>query len=153
MRQILLLLSFTFLLGAFPKFSNVIKIEPIFIKKNKQIYLNLFIADGYGLQKGPLHKINLYSLSKKHKTHQRIIEKIKKNGYLIQTKKQLSGITSTQNKKYFSSLNPIIFKGINNYSNDYAVQGKLFYCSFEGAFCSVQTFEKIIIIPKNIKIK
>ncbi len=144
--KFLLLLLLCFSLEAFLGKSNIVQIEPLWLQQKGQIQLNLFLANGYGIQRGSLHKIELYSLDDAHKKTQKIQEKIKQYGHLVQVKKGLSGIISTKNKKYFSSLAPLMFKKIKDIKKDYAVRGRLLYCSFKEAFCSIHNFE--ILIPR-----
>ena len=131
-------------LGALFNRSDVVRAETFWLQERNYIQLNLFVSDGYGVQKGSLHEIRLYSLEEAHQEMKPIKEKIKHYGRLVQIEKSLSGSTAIKNKKYFSSLSPIIFKKIKSVHQDYVVQGKLFYCSFNDAFCSIYKFETII---------
>ena len=145
----LFIFIFCFCLEAWVVKSNIVRIEALWLQRQDQIQLNFFLTNGYGVQKGSLHKIELYALDKGHQGIHKIREKIRQYGHLVRVKKTLSGITAVKNKKYFSSLAPLVFKKIKNLNKDYAVQGKLFYCSFKGAFCSIQVFE--VLIPKEFQ--
>ena len=124
---------------------DFIRVESSLLKKKNKIQVQIFFAPEYGIQKKPMHQINLYRLSNRHKKADEISEKIEKYGQLIQTRKHLKGLVSPKDKNYFSSLNKIYFDLPHKNKSGYAVDGKLFYCSFLRGVCSVYKFQSLIL--------
>ena len=136
------------LLGlSFTGLDDLIRVESVFLQKQKKIKVRFFLDQDYGIQKKPLHRISLYRLSPMHIKNNKMSEKIKKYGKLVQTKRNLEGITSNKDKNYFSSLDDLYFKVSHKGQFNYAVVGKLFYCSFSQGLCSTYKFQSLVLLP------
>lgn len=104
-------------------------------KSGSRVKANFAIQDGYGVQKDGPHKIILYRLRSGHTSEKDMAKKIKKYGKKIKTIQSFTGITAREDKKYFSSVNPVTF---TTGAGEYAIGARVFYCSFSDKFCSMQ---------------
>ena len=83
----------------------------------------LAIEKGYGVQKDGKHELTITSAS----------------GKTLKVIKAFKGSTAKEDAKYFSQINAIELPAG---SEPIHVSGRIFYCSFEQKFCSVQRVNK-----------
>lgn len=61
------------------------------------------------------------------------------SGKVLKTVREFNGSVASEDKKYFSRLDPIALPRVNG---KIRATGRLFYCSFEQKFCSVQRIDQ-----------
>lgn len=84
------------------------------------------LQKGYGVQKDGKHELVFTSVA---------------TGKVVKTVKGFKGSIATEDKKYFGRLEPIALPTV---SGKVRVTGRIFYCSFEQKFCSVQRVDEEI---------
>ncbi|HNA80327.1 MAG TPA: hypothetical protein PKY99_12775 [Turneriella sp.] len=84
------------------------------------------VQKGYGVQRDGKHELVFTAVS---------------TGKVLKTVKGFKGAIATEDKKYFSRLEPV---GLPAVTGKVRVTGRIFYCSFEQKFCSVQRVEEEI---------
>jgi hypothetical protein len=84
----------------------------------------LAIEKGYGVQKDGKHELTFTSVA---------------TGKTLKVIKTFKGSTAKEDAKYFSQINAI---DLSANSGPVHVSGRIFYCSFEQKFCSVQRVNK-----------
>lgn len=84
----------------------------------------LAIEKGYGVQKDGKHELTFTSVT---------------TGKTLKVIKNFKGSTAKEDAKYFSQLNSIALPAADGPIH---VSGRIFYCSFEQKFCSVQRVNK-----------
>lgn len=84
------------------------------------------LQKGYGVQRDGKHELVFTSVA---------------TGKIVKTVKAFSGSVAAEDKKYFGRLDPIALPAK---SGKLRVTGRIFYCSFEQKFCSVQRVDEEI---------
>jgi hypothetical protein len=84
------------------------------------------VQKGYGVQRDGKHELVFTSVA---------------TGKLVKTVKGFKGNIAAEDKKYFNRLDPVTLPGVNG---KVRVTGRIFYCSFEQKFCSVQRVDEEI---------
>ncbi len=84
------------------------------------------LQKGYGVQRDGKHELVFTSVS---------------TGKVIKTVKGFKGQVASEDKKYFGRLEPVVLPAT---SGKLRVTGRIFYCSFEQKFCSVQRVDEEI---------
>lgn len=84
------------------------------------------VKPGYGVQKDGKHELTFTSVD---------------DGKVLLSVKAFQGTTATEDKKYFSKLTPVM---IPQKTGRVRVTGRIFYCSFEQKFCSVQRVDETL---------
>ncbi|MFZ5631023.1 MAG: hypothetical protein ACOY5B_17950 [Spirochaetota bacterium] len=82
------------------------------------------LQKGYGVQRDGKHELVFTSVV---------------TGKVVKTVKAFKGSIATEDKKYFSRLEPVTLPAV---SGKVRVTGRIFYCSFEQKFCSVQRVDE-----------
>ncbi|MDH5720707.1 MAG: hypothetical protein OEZ13_08855 [Spirochaetia bacterium] len=113
-------------------------------KKNSEVTLYFKVEKGYGVQKDGPHQIEIYKLSPEHVKENKVSEKIKKYGALIQAMEKIKGKISSEDSDYFESVDPVEIKNEKLKNGQYAFKAIIYYCSFADKFCSAQRIEKLI---------
>lgn len=84
------------------------------------------LKQGFGVQKDGKHELTFTAVS---------------TGKTLLTLKNFNGSTAAEDKKYYSRLAPIT---LPKDAGRVRVAGRIFYCSFEQKFCSVQRVDEEI---------
>jgi hypothetical protein len=84
------------------------------------------VQKGYGVQRDDKHELVFTSVA---------------TGKLVKTVRGFKGNIAAEDKKYFNRLDPVTLPGVNG---KVRVTGRIFYCSFEQKFCSVQRVDEEI---------
>lgn len=84
------------------------------------------LKQGFGVQKDGKHELTFTAVS---------------TGKTLLTLKNFNGATAIEDKKYFSKLAPV---SLPKDAGRVRVAGRIFYCSFEQKFCSVQRIDEEI---------
>ncbi len=84
------------------------------------------LKQGFGVQKDGKHELTFTAVT---------------TGKTLLTLKNFSGSTAAEDKKYYSKLAPIT---LPRDAGRVRVSGRIFYCSFEQKFCSVQRVDEEI---------
>lgn len=84
----------------------------------------LSLQKGYGIQKDGKHELTFTSVA---------------TGKAVKTLRNFTGTTASEDKKYFSRLNAV---EIPASAGKVRVSGRIFYCSFDQKFCSVQKVDE-----------
>jgi hypothetical protein len=118
MRAIIALITLSLAMPLFSFGAEVVRIvrEPGVIA--------LSIEKGYGVQKDGKHELTITSVA---------------SGKTIKVIKTFKGATAKEDAKYFSQLKAI---ELPSESGPLRITGRIFYCSFEQKFCSVQRVNK-----------
>ena len=128
---IFLLLSFNFKTSA--SSSQV-------IKQNRDVVVALHPNKGFGIQKKAPNTIRLIELKE---SQAKLAEQIK-SGKAIKILKNFKGETAKEDNHYFSSIKAIRLKNVIQKNKKYAIDAKVFFCSFSEKYCSVQVIQQII---------
>jgi hypothetical protein len=106
------------------------------VKAEKGIEILFQVNKGFGIQKKGPHQITIYSGEK--------IEKTAKSQNILHDMKQVqfSGKLSKEDKDYFSSVEPVVIPV--NTSKPLTIKAKIFFCSFESSFCSMEVIQKVV---------
>ncbi|AFM11406.1 hypothetical protein [Turneriella parva] len=118
MRQVFALAALTLTYSLFAFGAEVVRL----VREPGTIALS--IEKGYGVQKDGKHELTISSVT---------------TGKTLKVVKAFKGATAKEDAKYFSQL-----KGIElpAESGPIRITGRIFYCSFEQKFCSVQRVNK-----------
>lgn len=65
-------------------------------------------------------------------------DKIKNAATKVDSVKSISGINAIEDAHYYAKINPLYFKKTLNSQKQYAFMAKVYVCSFDNGFCSVQ---------------
>lgn len=84
------------------------------------------LKQGFGVQKDGKHELTFTAVS---------------TGKTLLTLKNFNGATAVEDKKYYSKLSPVV---LPKDAGRVRVAGRIFYCSFEQKFCSVQRIDEEI---------
>ncbi|GAB4436931.1 MAG: hypothetical protein OHK0011_19990 [Turneriella sp.] len=84
------------------------------------------VQKGYGVQRDGKHELVFTSVV---------------TGKVVKTVKSFKGNVAAEDKKYFDRLEPVALPAV---SGKVRVTGRIFYCSFEQKFCSVQRVDEEI---------
>ena len=84
------------------------------------------LKQGFGVQKDGKHELTFTAVS---------------TGKTLLTLKNFNGSTAVEDKKYYSKLAPVT---LPKDAGRVRVAGRIFYCSFEQKFCSVQRVDEEI---------
>jgi|GEM_PF-2703012 len=84
------------------------------------------LKQGFGVQKDGKHELTFTAVA---------------TGKTLLTLKNFSGSTAVEDKKYYSKLAPVT---LPKDAGRVRVAGRIFYCSFEQKFCSVQRVDEEI---------
>jgi hypothetical protein len=82
------------------------------------------LQKGYGVQKDGKHELTFTAVA---------------TGKPVKTLRAFTGTTASEDKKYFNKLNAV---EIPADTGKVRVSGRIFYCSFEQKFCSVQKMDE-----------
>ncbi|RME88954.1 MAG: hypothetical protein D6767_09315 [Candidatus Hydrogenedentota bacterium] len=106
------------------------------------IYMN--IKQGYGVQKKAENYLALYE-SKTYVTSKKEIKKLVQSGKArkLAEIKKLYGVTAKQDPHYFSKLYPWKTRAKLRKLNRQYLVGRIYFCSFQDKFCSVQSVAKV----------
>jgi hypothetical protein len=84
------------------------------------------VQKGYGVQRDGKHELVFTSVA---------------TGKVLKTVKGFQGNIAAEDKKYFDRLDPVTLPAVKG---KIRVTGRIFYCSFEQKFCSVQRVDEEI---------
>lgn len=84
------------------------------------------LKQGFGVQKDGKHELTFTAVS---------------TGKTLLTLRNFSGATALEDKKYYSKLSPV---ALPKDAGRVRVAGRIFYCSFEQKYCSVQRIDEEI---------
>jgi len=121
------------------------KVVQLSVTENeKQISLQFSVNKGYGIQKEGPHEIAIYKLDENHFKSTEISEKIAKYGKKLTTISpvKFSGVIASEDEHYYSNVLPINLTASKN--STLAIRARIFFCSFQDNFCSVETVHQII---------
>ena len=112
----------------------------------ENVAIEFLISEGYGIQREGEHEITIYSLKTGHHSENDIKTKIAQYGKEIAhiSPVKFSGTSAKEDKDYFSSVLPIYLKKAKGQKEALAIKAKIFYCSFDQGFCSMQIFRQMV---------
>lgn len=84
------------------------------------------LRQGFGVQKDGKHELTFTATS---------------TGKTLFTLKNFNGATAAEDKKYYNRLSPVV---LPQGAGKVKVTGRIFYCSFEQKYCSVQRVDEEI---------
>lgn len=107
------------------------------VQKQKAV-VQLNVQKGFGVQKEGRHVFTLYELSSSAKNYTSAKDKIKNSGTEIDSIHNINGMTAIEDSQYYSKINSLYFKKPLQSNKQYAFMAKVYVCSFDNGFCSVQ---------------
>ncbi|MCS6983580.1 MAG: hypothetical protein NZM25_00445 [Leptospiraceae bacterium] len=139
MRILLSLFTLSFPLWAHDFGVKAVEIKAV--QKGRQISVEFFVKQGYGVQVNAKNVLELYEVKGGGLSPAGPVPK----SFLGERKAQwrnFTGEIAKEDTNYFSRLNPVGFSVEPNKS--YALEGRFYICSFSNKFCTVQKVSQVV---------